>query len=134
MTKYRIKNDFNSDTKTSILIPEKIRLCESGIKCNFKEDLVYVIDGDPGRIGFCLDCIFHINKKTVTYVNGKQFDIQKELEKTANKPENWSEDALDEEIFECEQTMIYEYTNHGRGRKRLVKYWQKLQDLRECPK
>jgi len=46
-----------------------------------------------------------------------------------NDPNDWSSDALDEEIFECEQTMVREYIDQC-GRQELINYHKQLQDIR----
>ena len=130
--KYRLYNDLkHSDTRTSVLIPDRVGLCQMSTVCFVEnEKQLFVIDGDPGHIAVCLECLLQSHKDKMTYLNGRKIDINKEIDRDINDFTKWTDNAIDEEIFNVEENMVYEYT-HGRGRKILVKYWQKLQDHRE---
>jgi len=133
MNKYRIKNNLRThDTQWSVMVPDKIRACNlPQDNYHSMDSMVWIIEGDPGGIGVCFDCLCIIHKKNLYHMNYRKVNIKKAEEEGNKDITLWSLDAIDEEIFECEQTMIHEYTEESRGRKILTKYWQKLQDIRE---
>lgn len=130
--KYRLYNDLKTqDMRTSILIPDKVGICQMSNFCMVEnEKQLWVIEGDPGQIKVCLECLLQSHKDDMTFLNGKPIDINKELNRDNDDFTKWTDNSIDEEIFNVEETMVNEYTQKC-GRKMLVKYWQKLQDHRE---